>query len=86
MSIDIEELKERILRNVNDMRDNFPNLAKNNSRHAIVKLSFNEQVALLAHLEQQAEIEKLKAESKANLKGWKQARRIIDTMNKRLRK
>lgn len=30
--------------------------------------------------------EKLKAESKANLDGWKQARRIIDKMNMRLRK
>jgi len=50
MNIDIEQLKERIKNNVDDMIGNFPNLAKHNSNHASIKLSFNEQVALLSHL------------------------------------
>ena len=80
--IDIEELKERILRNVNDMRDNFPNLARNNSGHASIKLSYNEQVALLAHLkaleQQQSEIEQLKKDSDFQNAEIEGLRRTVD--------
>lgn len=81
MNIDIEEVNKlkEFIKTGKDyiyIRDGFT-----------IRYNYKEAKALLKALEQQqAEIEKLKAESKANLDGWKQARRIIEKMNKRLRK